>query len=133
MFDVGAQIYATGQGLIQQLNHVPPDFQRDLEPCGMEALGVVTMAQVVPLRLFRSSDLRVRPLGLEPPVEWGGPETDEALFHSCCRNVLQASSAVCEIRARNVEILRQSSRWGVPTHPPRVPHAAHYARRVWSR
>src|SRR5262245_14512037 len=36
LFGVGSQIHRAGQGLIQHLNAIHPDFRRDIELCGIE-------------------------------------------------------------------------------------------------
>jgi hypothetical protein len=49
--DLGAQIHATSQGLIQQLNHVQANFRRQIDVRGMEDLGANVSAHSLSLRL----------------------------------------------------------------------------------
>jgi hypothetical protein len=53
LFDLGAQIYGTGQGLLEQLNDVQTNFQRDIDPCGQEGGTVAALVHKAFLAALR--------------------------------------------------------------------------------
>src|SRR5205085_8983156 len=81
LFDLGPQIHGTGQGLIQQLNHVQADFQGYLDPYGMEDLVVVAMAHTFILTAFRVA-LPARAATSLWNVARSCPAPCETLFHA---------------------------------------------------
>src|SRR4029450_4127758 len=55
---------------------------------------------------------RKRPPAMVPNVSRACPETCETPLHACIRTTIaQASPAICDMRAKNVEIVCKAQRW----------------------
>ena len=68
-----------------------------------------------------------------PNVERSCPETCETPFHACIRiTIAQPFHAICDMLAKNVEIVRKSCR-GEGRHPQRVPCVAGRVQRIAAR
>src|SRR6266481_4481546 len=96
---------------MQQCRQVRTDFRGEIDLCGIDDWGGVALAHSLSLWPSASSEQRGQPPTMGPYVSRACPETGETPCNTYPRHtVAQTSHAICDILAKNVEIMRKTWR-----------------------